>query len=51
MEDRPSQQARLGSLLDDDELTVLEKITRKVRDANRPTQPGARMRSPRAAEH
>ena len=47
----PSQQARLGSLLDDDELTVLEMITRKVRDANRPTQPGARMRNPRAAEH
>jgi excisionase family DNA binding protein len=31
----PSQQARLGALLDDDELNILEKITRKVRDANR----------------
>jgi excisionase family DNA binding protein len=31
----PSQQARLGALLDDDELDILEKITRKVRDANR----------------
>jgi excisionase family DNA binding protein len=39
----PSQQARLGGLLTDDELNVLETITRKVRDANRPTRVGARV--------
>src|SRR6266851_1015589 len=32
----PSQQARLGKLLSGDELVILEKITRKLRDANRP---------------
>ena len=32
----PSQQARLGKLLSGDELDILEKITRKIRDANRP---------------
>src|SRR6202163_533849 len=32
----PSQQARLGKLLSEDELDILEKITRKIRDANRP---------------
>jgi DNA-binding MarR family transcriptional regulator len=32
----PSQQARVGKLLSGDELDMLEKITRKVRDANRP---------------
>ena len=36
----PSQQARLGRLLNDDDLDVLERITRKVRDANRSTQAG-----------
>ena len=33
----PSQQARLGKLLSGDELDILEKITRKLRDANRPS--------------
>jgi DNA-binding MarR family transcriptional regulator len=33
---QPSQQARLGTLLSGDELDMLEKITRKIRDANRP---------------
>ena len=32
----PSQQARLGTLLSGDELDILEKITRKIRDANQP---------------
>ena len=32
----PSQQARLGTLLSGDELDILEKITRKIRDASRP---------------
>jgi len=32
----PSQQARLGKLLSGDELDILEKITRKIRDASRP---------------
>ena len=31
----PSQQARLGKLFSGDELDILEKITRKIRDANR----------------
>jgi excisionase family DNA binding protein len=39
----PSQQARLGALLDDDELNILEKITRKVRDANR-ARPGKELK-------
>ena len=30
----PSQQARIGRLLSGDELDLLEKITRKIRDAN-----------------
>jgi DNA-binding MarR family transcriptional regulator len=32
----PSQRARFGSLLSDQELDALETITRKVRDANQP---------------
>ena len=32
----PSQQARLGTLLTGEELDILEKVTRKKRDANRP---------------
>jgi DNA-binding MarR family transcriptional regulator len=32
----PSQQARLGKLLSGDELDMLERITRTIRDANRP---------------
>jgi len=32
----PSQQARLGTLLTGDELDLLERLTRKIRDANRP---------------
>jgi DNA-binding MarR family transcriptional regulator len=32
----PSQQARLGTLFSGDELDILETITRKIRDANRP---------------
>ena len=32
----PSQQARVDKLLSGDELDMLEGITRKIRDANRP---------------
>ena len=42
----PSQTARFGSLLNDQELDQLEVITRKVREAN---QPGRETRGPAAS--